>query len=354
MASISLDGITKNFGAVTALNRLQLDVEDGEFFVLLGPSGAGKTTTLRVIAGLEHPDIGQVKMDGEDVTHSHAADRDCAFVFQQYSLYPHLSVYDNIAFPLRSPLRRVAEDEVKRKVRQVAEMLHIESKLERKATALSGGEMQRVAIGRALVRDPRVFLMDEPLSSLDAKLREELRVELKRIQRELGATVIYVTHDQVEATTMADRIGILEAGQLRQVGTAQQIYEDPSSVYVAQRLGSPAINLLPASWFSHALPPGAAHVAIRPEDVRVVHERDTKNVNVRANIFSCRVDECSLLKHQLVVERDGQEIFASTLLEHQYASGDVVHLEIPAAHCLYFAGNGRRLIANQASTNLIG
>jgi multiple sugar transport system ATP-binding protein len=353
MASISLDGITKNFGAVTALNGLQLDVEDGEFFVLLGPSGAGKTTTLRVIAGLEHPDIGQVMMDGEDVTDSHAADRDCAFVFQQYSLYPHLSVYDNIAFPLRSPLRRIAESEVKRKVNQVAEMLHIESKLERKATALSGGEMQRVAIGRALVRDPRVFLMDEPLSSLDAKLREELRVELKRIQRELGATVIYVTHDQVEATTMADRIGILEAGQLRQVGTAQQIYEDPSSVYVAQRLGSPAINLLPASWFGHALPPGAAHVAIRPEDVRVLHGRDT----VGANIFSCRVDECSLLKHQLVVERDGQEIFASTLLEHQYASGDVVHVEIPAARCMYFADatqGGRRIALNQAPTNLIG
>ena len=353
MASISLDGITKNFGAVTALNGLQLDVEDGEFFVLLGPSGAGKTTTLRVIAGLEHPDVGQVMMDGEDVTDCHAADRDCAFVFQQYSLYPHLSVYDNIAFPLRSPLRRIAESEVKRKVNQVAEMLHIESKLERKATALSGGEMQRVAIGRALVREPRVFLMDEPLSSLDANLREELRVELKRIQRELGATVIYVTHDQVEATTMADRIGILEAGQLRQVGTAQQIYEDPSSVYVAQRLGSPAINLLPASWFGHALPPGAAHVAIRPEDVRVHRERNTMG----ANIFSCRVDECSLLKHQLVVEREGHEIFASTLLEHQYASGDVVHVEIPAARCMYFADarqGGRRIAINQAPTNLIG
>ena len=342
MASISLEKISKNFGDITALDRLQLDIEDGEFFVLLGPSGAGKTTTLRVIAGLEQPEIGQVRMDGDDVTSWHAADRDCAFVFQQYSLYPHLSVYDNIAFPLRSPLRRIPEDEVKRKVHRVAEMLHIESKLERKATALSGGEMQRVAIGRALVREPRVFLMDEPLSSLDAKLREELRVELKRIQRELGATVIYVTHDQVEATTMADRIGILEAGQLRQVGTAQQVYEDPSSIYVAQRLGSPAINLLPASWFSHAMPAGAAHVAIRPEDVRVVQENHAQ----QGNVFSCRVDECSLLKHQLVVERQGREVFATTMLEHQYASGEVVHLEFPMARCLYFTDSGRRLSTN--------
>jgi multiple sugar transport system ATP-binding protein len=349
MASISLDRITKTFGDVTALDGLQLDIEDGEFFVLLGPSGAGKTTTLRVIAGLEQPDGGLVRMDGEDVTDCHSADRDCAFVFQQYSLYPHLSVYDNIAFPLRSPLRRVAEDEIRRKVTKVAEMLHIESKLQRKATALSGGEMQRVAIGRALVREPRVFLMDEPLSSLDAKLREELRVELKRIQRELGSTVIYVTHDQVEATTMADRIGILEAGKLRQVGTAQQVYEDPTSIYVAQRLGSPAINLLPASWFGGALPTAMAsdlaHVAIRPEDVRVVPAAEAGGTNV----FACRVDECSLLKHQLVVEREGREIFASTLLEHQYASGDVVHLEIPMARCLYFADatqGGRRLYPN--------
>lgn len=339
MASISLENITKKFGDVTALHQVRLDIEDGEFFVLLGPSGAGKTTTLRVIAGLEQPEAGQVRMNGEDITGWHVADRDCAFVFQQYSLYPHLSVFDNIAFPLRSPLRRVSEGEVKRKVHKVAEMLHIESKLERKATALSGGEMQRVAIGRALVREPRVFLMDEPLSSLDAKLREELRVELKRIQRELGATVVYVTHDQVEATTMADRIGILEAGQLRQVGTAQQVYEDPSSIYVAQRLGSPAINVLPAAWFRQELPAGASQVAIRPEDIRVVPNGGAQP----ENLLPCRVVECSLLKHELAVEHEGREIFASALLEHRYASGDVVHLEFPMARCLYFTDEGRRL-----------
>lgn len=344
MASISLQKITKRFDAVTALHDVQLEVQDGEFFVLLGPSGAGKTTTLRVIAGLDQPDLGAVHMNGEDVTGWHIADRDCAFVFQQYSLYPHLSVYDNIAFPLRSPLRRVAEGEIKRKVGKIAEMLHIESKLERKATALSGGEMQRVAIGRALVREPKVFLMDEPLSSLDAKLREELRVELKRIQREIGATVIYVTHDQVEATTMADRIGILEAGQLRQVGSAQQVYENPSSIYVAQRLGSPGINLLPASWFfSHPLPGGTEQVAIRPEDVRIV---DSGTERQGGAVFSCRVVECSLLKHELAVERDGLHLFVTALIEHQYASGDLIQLEIPAERCLYFTAGGRRLDFN--------
>ena len=341
MASITLENITKRFDAVTALDSVQLDVQDGEFFVLLGPSGAGKTTTLRVIAGLERPDDGAVHMGGENVTDWHIAQRDCAFVFQQYSLYPHLSVYDNIAFPLRSPLRRTPEDEIRRKVGKVAEMLHIESKLERKATALSGGEMQRVAIGRALVREPRVFLMDEPLSSLDAKLREELRVELKRIQRELGATVVYVTHDQVEATTMADRIGILEAGQLRQVGTAQDVYDNPATAYVAQRLGSPAINFLPVSWFEGGVPPQVDRVAIRPEDIRLLASPYAGN---GGKLFTCRVVECSLLKHELVVERDGVHLFLSSMLEHAPASGDIVHLEIAQERCLYFDAAGRRVV----------
>lgn len=340
MASISLDRVTKRFNDVAALSDVQLEVKDGEFFVLLGPSGAGKTTTLRVVAGLEQPEQGSVRMNGENVTQWHVADRDCAFVFQQYSLYPHLSVYDNIAFPLRSPLRRVSESEVRRKVAKVAELLHIENKLDRKATALSGGEMQRVAIGRALVREPKVFLMDEPLSSLDAKLREELRVELKRIQREIGATVIYVTHDQVEATTMADRIGILESGQLRQVGTAQQVYEDPSSVYVAQRLGSPVVNLLPAAWFRHAMPQHVEQVGARPEDVHIVGAGQGET---GCATFPCRVVECSLLKHELVVEHAGLHIFVTAVMEQPFAIGQPVNLAVPMARCLYFAADGRRL-----------
>ncbi len=202
MAEVALIGVSKSYGAVEAVRDLSLSIAHGEFVVLLGPTGAGKTTTLRLIAGLERPDRGNVLIQGRTVTDEVPAERDVAFVFQQYSLYPHLTVYDNLAFPLRSPARRMDEKTVRRRIQQVAELLHIEQKLGNRATALSGGEMQRVAIGRALVREPAVYLMDEPLSSLDAKLRAELRLELKRIQRELGTTILYVTHDQIEAMTI--------------------------------------------------------------------------------------------------------------------------------------------------------
>lgn len=333
MASIGLQGVSKRFGATTAVDTLTLDIADGEFFVLLGPSGAGKTTTLRLIAGLDKPDAGLVRLDGQEVTALPPAQRDCAFVFQQYSLYPHLSVYDNLAFPLRAPANRHAEAEIRTRVQEVASLLHIDNKLARKATALSGGEMQRVAIGRALVRRPRLFLMDEPLSSLDAMLREELRVELKRLQRRTGTTVLYVTHDQVEATTLADRIGILEGGVLQQVGTPVQVYDDPASVAVAQRLGSPAINLLPAAWFAdRRLPEGTTQVAIRPEDV----QRDEAGL-------PCTVVECSLLKHQIVAERDGVEVRARQALDHPLHPGAPLRLRFPPERCLYFDALARRV-----------
>ena len=202
MADVRLDAVGKRFGDMQVVADLSLDVADGEFLVLLGPTGAGKTTTLRLIAGLETPDTGRVHIGGRDMTAATPAARDVTFVFQQYSLYPHLSVFDNLAFPLRSPARRLPEPEVKARVDAVARLLHIEDKLANRATQLSGGQMQRVAIGRALVRRPAVYLMDEPLSSLDAKLRAEMRIELKRVQKELGATIFYVTHDQTEALTM--------------------------------------------------------------------------------------------------------------------------------------------------------
>jgi multiple sugar transport system ATP-binding protein len=340
MTAVSLEHVGRRFGDVQAVEDLSLAIRDGELFVLLGPSGAGKTTTLRLVSGLEIPDAGCVRMDDEDVTALHPAARDCAFIFQQYSLYPHLTVFDNIAFPLRSPLRRTDEGRVRQRVEEVARLLHMEGRLDRKATALSGGEMQRVAIGRALVRRPRVFLMDEPLSSLDAKLREELRIELKRIQRATGATVLYVTHDQVEATTMADRIGILEQGRLQQVGTPMEIYERPASLRVAQRLGSPAINALPVHWFGGAAPEGAALVGLRPEDVELAGELEEGAEIVRGTVI-----ECSLPKHQLVAEHQGVEIRARVLLEHPIAPGDPVAFRLPQRRRLYFDREGRRIAA---------
>src|SRR5437879_3784793 len=245
VAEVALLEVSKSYGSVEAVRGLSLSIAHGEFVVLLGPTGAGKTTTLRLIAGLERPDRGDVVIQGRVVTDEVPAERDVAFVFQQYSLYPHLTVYDNLAFPLRSPARRMDEKTIRRRVQQVSELLHIEQKLDNRATALSGGEMQRVAIGRALVREPAVYLMDEPLSSLDAKLRAELRLELKRIQRELGTTILYVTDDQIEAMTMADRSGLMNEGALSQQGTPREIYERPNSAYVASRLGSPVISPIP-------------------------------------------------------------------------------------------------------------
>src|SRR3972149_2268074 len=243
MSNIELRQITKHFPGVTALEDVSLSVKDGEFFVLLGPTGAGKTTTLRVVSGLERQDDGNVLFDGEPIDGFTPADRDVAFVFQQYSLYPTMSVYDNLAFPLRSPLRRVPEPELRKRVEEAAEKLRISHLLKRKTAHLSGGEMQRVSIGRAIVRNPRVFLMDEPLSNLDAKLREALRVELQHLQKTQGSTTLFVTHDQIEALTMADRIAILNEGKIIQVGTPEDIYDRPASTFIAQLVGTPRINI---------------------------------------------------------------------------------------------------------------
>jgi multiple sugar transport system ATP-binding protein len=244
MAHIQLKNVTKKFGNQTALRRLNLDIADGEFFVLLGETGAGKTTALRIIAGLDKPTEGQVLIDGIDVADWGAAERDVALVLQQYSLYPRYTVRQNLEFPLKSKLRRVPDAEIAERVARVAKTLRIEHLLERKTDRLSGGEMQRVSIGRAIVRNPRVFLMDEPLSALDAKLREALRTELKNIQMNLGQTFLFVTHDQIEAMSMGDKIGVLNHGHLVQVGTPHEIYNNPKNTFVARAVGSPPMNLL--------------------------------------------------------------------------------------------------------------
>ncbi|MBD9510469.1 ABC transporter ATP-binding protein [Ensifer sp. ENS10] len=267
MAEVVLENVTKTFAGTVALDNVSLTVPDGSFVVLLGPTGAGKTTTLRMVSGLDTPDRGEVYIDGEPVKGLAPAERNVAMVFQQYSLYPHLTVRQNLEFPLKSPLLKTPREEIDRKVREVAEVLQIAHKLDNKATALSGGEMQRVSIGRALVRDPQIFLMDEPLSSLDAKLRADLRIELKRIQARSGATLLYVTHDQIEAMTMATHVGVLNEGKLVQFGSPRAVYEQPVSVYAATRLGQPRINVLPADIFAGA-PLGAASIGLRPEHIQ--------------------------------------------------------------------------------------
>ncbi|BCM16860.1 ABC transporter ATP-binding protein [Mesorhizobium sp. J8] len=337
MADVRIQGVTKSFGDTIAIEDLDLAVKDGEFVVLLGPTGAGKTTTLRLIAGLERPDSGTIHIGGHDATALSPAERDTAFVFQQYSLYPHLSVFDNLAFPLRSPARRFPEEAVRRRVEEVARMVRIDHKLDNRSTRLSGGEMQRVAIGRALVRKPAIYLMDEPLSSLDAKLRADLRLELKRIQSELGATMLYVTHDQIEAMTMADRIGILADGVLVQIGTPRAIYSEPANLHVAARLGQPAINLLPAG----LLPDGGAPAGTKTIGARTEHLAIEKATNGHADGVVDWVEHLGDQNH-LHVTVGAKKLVTLTDPDTPLAKGDKVTIRYIAP--LYFGSDGQRLM----------
>src|SRR5690349_8403381 len=244
MAPVLFQRVTKEFaGGTIAVDALDLEIPDGELMVLVGPSGCGKSTALRMIAGLEQPTSGTIMIGERDMAGLSPGARDVAMVFQSYALYPHMSVRDNLAFPLRR--RRMGKDEIGRRVAAMAEMLELADLLKRKPAQLSGGQRQRVAMGRALIREPVAFLLDEPLSNLDAKLRTELRAELKRLHRRLGTTMVYVTHDQIEAMTLGDRIAVMDRGRLLQVGTPEEIYGRPCNEFVARFVGSPAMNLLP-------------------------------------------------------------------------------------------------------------
>ena len=341
MADLLLKSVSKRFGATQAVHSLDLDIKSGEFIVLLGPSGAGKTTTLRLVAGLESPDSGEVWIDGRNATQTAPALRDVTFVFQQYSLYPHLSVYDNLAFPLRSPLRKISEADIRIKVFEVARMLRMEDKLQNPATQLSGGQMQRVAIGRALVRSPALYLMDEPLSSLDAKLRNDLRLELKRIQQDTAATLLYVTHDQIEALTLATRIGVLDEGRLVQVGTPQQIYEDPTSVAVASRLGSPRINLLPRSALANLQVPSlTATLGIRAEHVQLAKPGSTGCEIARAHLHRIERLSDQYLLHVRLAESDHELTIAGDPGHSVQPGGDI---DIHISHFFCFDKSGERL-----------
>ncbi len=246
MAGVTFEGVSKVYpGGARAVRDMDLEIGDGEFVVLVGPSGCGKTTALRMLAGLETITEGTIRIGDKVVNHMAPRDRDIAMVFQNYALYPHLKVYDNIAFGLR--LRKVPKDEIDKRVRHAAEVLGLEDFLDRKPRALSGGQRQRVAMGRAIVREPQAFLMDEPLSNLDAKLRVQMRSEIGSLQRELGVTTIYVTHDQVEAMTMGDRVAVMRKGELQQVAPPQELYDRPVSLFVAGFIGSPTMNMVEAT-----------------------------------------------------------------------------------------------------------
>jgi len=336
MAIVQTVALTKRYpgSAEAAVDGVDLETREGEFLVLLGPSGSGKTTVLRMIAGLEAPTEGEIRIGGRVVNHLSARERGIAMVFQSYALYPHLTVYKNIAFPLKA--QRVPRGLHREKVERAAAMFGIGRLLDRKPRQLSGGERQRVALARALVRDPSVFLLDEPLSNLDAKLRATAREELQKFQKQIATTTIYVTHDQVEAMAMGDRVVIMSAGRVRQVGTPAQVYDDPADTFVATFLGSPPMNLLPR---------GDLLVGFRPE-----HFRPATPDGPAAARFSFRVELAEylgaerLLYGRLEDRPDAQEV-VSRLPSYlpAPAPGDTAAFGVAAEHLLFFdAGSGRR------------
>ena len=318
MSSVSFDHVYKRFGEVTAVNDLNIDIADKEFLVLVGPSGCGKSTALRCLAGLEDITEGQIKIGDQVVNDVAPKDRDIAMVFQSYALYPHMSVFDNMAFGLK--LRKVPKPEIKRRVEEAAKILGIENLLDRKPRQLSGGQRQRVAVGRAIVREPKVFLFDEPLSNLDAKLRVETRANISKLHLQLQTTFIYVTHDQVEAMTMASRIAVMSAGILQQIDSPQHLYDKPNNLFVAGFIGSPAMNFFPGrikkdggklfvetTGFTVAIPENRAKpyfdwvdkkvvFGIRPEDVKTPQFLPP---NIHAEMISCKVDVIELMGNEI-------------------------------------------------------
>jgi len=318
MASVTFEHVTKQWGNVVAVNDLNLEIQDKEFLVLVGPSGCGKSTTLRLLAGLEDLSSGNIYIGDRVVNDVLPKDRDIAMVFQSYALYPHMTVFGNMAFALK--LHKMPESEIKESVHRAAQILGIEQFLDRKPKALSGGQRQRVALGRAIVRDPKVFLLDEPLSNLDAKLRVQTRAELSKLHKQLGTTFVYVTHDQTEAMTMADRIAVLKDGILQQVDTPQKLYNHPDNTFVAGFIGSPAMNFFDATlvqedqklWvdtgsFRVLLPPDKSAMylpfsgrevvfGIRPEDI---HDFRFVPQEVEGDTIEAKVDVTELMGNEI-------------------------------------------------------
>lgn len=324
MPDIKLQGVVKRFGKVTALKGIDLDIKDGEFFVIVGPTGAGKTTTLRIVAGLEKVDSGKVFFGEVDASRIPTAERDVAFIFQSFSLYPQMTVRENLAFPLRSPLYRESKEKIEKSVANVAKLLHISHLLDRLPHALSGGEMQRVGIGRAIVRKPRFFLMDEPLSDLDAKLREELRVELRQIQQNLKTTTLYVTHDQIEAMSMGDRVAVLNEGQVHQVGSPKEVYSRPQDIFVARFIGRPRINLFECKISEDE----KSYLLLEKELIRIpvsdMLDKKVANFNQKRNLILGIRPEAVLIHKEKGPRRFESEIL---FLEH-FGSMNIINLKI--------------------------
>ena len=334
MGRVLLTGVTKKFGDVTAVDHLDLEVADREFLVLLGPSGCGKSTALRMIAGLEELTEGTITIGNRIVNDVEPKDRDLAMVFQSYALYPHLSVRKNIEFPLRT--RGIPKDERAKTVAAAAESLGLSELLDRKPGQLSGGQRQRVALARAIVRDPQAFLMDEPLSNLDAKLRVQTRAELVELQQRLQATVIYVTHDQVEAMTMGDRIAIMNEGVLQQVGPPQEVYARPANLFVARFIGTPPMNTIPGGLVGAN---ADVVVGVRPEHLHVVPPGDSlaATVVVIESLGHERHVICRLADGTTVIARQGMDVASPSM-------GDEIGLAFAPADAHHFdADTGSRL-----------
>lgn len=352
MASVTLEGVTKVFGGVTAVHEVNLDIRDGEFLVLLGPSGCGKTTTLRMVAGLEEVSAGSIHIGQRDVTDAPPKARDIAMVFQNYALYPHMSVFDNMAFGLK--LRKMPRAEIEQRVNNTAEILGLKSFLQRKPKELSGGQRQRVALGRAIVREPSAFLMDEPLSNLDARLRDQTRVELKSLHQRLGTTTLYVTHDQTEAMTLGTRIVVMRDGRIQQVDSPDKIYRYPANQFVATFVGTPAMNLLEGKFLSQgdqrmihigmqklSLPPALADVAgglneakvtvgVRPEAIHLLQHERTLPLQATIRVIEPMGHEtlvyCDVDDQQVTVRSDNDWKGRVGDIVTLYLTEDAIHL----------------------------
>ena len=338
MASIRLENICKHYGDVVALDDVSIEVEDNAFFCLFGPPLSGKSTILKIILGLETPDSGSVFIDDRPMNGVSPAQRNVAMVFQNLALFPHMTALQNVRFPLVE--RKIAEDVIAARVDEVTKKLHMQHILHKPPSQLSGGERQRVAIARALVRDPVAYLMDDPISALDARLREETRVELRRIQREMNQTVIYVTHDQEEAMSVSDQMAIFEHGRVRQVGAPHDLYDAPASTYVAEMLGAPAINLMAAGGTAlnagRPVPKQAVQLGVRPEHLRVLKDGGNTQVSAIEPMGATTI---------LTLKAGAETMKAALHGQPEFQVGESVSLSVDPAQIHFFDKNGDTLVA---------